>query len=650
MSNSLLSGVSGLRAHQAMLDVVGNNLANMNTTAYKGERASFSELVSDTIRGASSPGAALGGTNPVQVGLGVRVSGIDRDLRQGSFQNTERPLDVGISGEGYFVVNDGRQDLYTRAGSFVLDSQHNLVVAGTGHRVRGTDGTNIAIDVDAQLPARATTEIRLAGNLDSAARPPQATVLGAIQPLRAGTRATVLGGATGPFALSEGMSLQVSVDGNPLRNVTFLSSDFADIGAATAAEVAAVLNARVPGIQASDVGGALQVRSLRAGAASSLNVDDGTGSPAALLGLSTTLTFGSETAATTATALNDMPETIPAHVPGDRIHISGRDADGTPVSATFLFGSGPGQNGTTIGELMAFVSPLYPGANLTLGADGRLELTARTTGDSPLQLTLTDDPTNAGFTTWSSLAMAETTEGTDGATVSTAIDVFDTQGNSHTVQLTFRKSGPSQWDVEATLPDGDGVVLDGRVNGIQFQADGAFDFVGGTGLGDLRLSFQFTGMAAAQDVNLDVGLPGGFAGLTQFGGGTTVAAVEQDGNSSGSLSSLSVSADGSIQGVFTNGQVETLATLQLATFANPAGLTKVGDSLLAVSTNSGSPVLAQPGSGRAGSLVGGVLEGSNVDVALEFTRLITAQRGFQVNARTISTTDQMLQELANLVR
>ena len=118
----------------------------------------------------------------------------------------------------------------------------------------------------------------------------------------------------------------------------------------------------------------------------------------------------------------------------------------------------------------------------------------------------------------------------------------------------------------------------------------------------------------------------------------------------GSIASLSVNASGTVQGIYTNGQIQDLVQLQVATFSNPGGLSKVGDNLLAVSTNSGPPNAGVAQTGRAGKIVSGVLENSNVDIAQEFTRLITAQRGFQVNSRTITTTDELLQELANLVR
>lgn len=650
MSSSLLAGVSGLRAHQAMLDVVGNNLANMNTSGYKAERATFADMISENLRPGTAPTGLVGGTNPVQIGAGVRMGSIDRDLRQGSLQSTERVLDMAIQGEGFFVVSDGRQPLYTRVGTFDIDSTGHLVSTGTGFRVQDADGKDVAIDVDARLPAAATSRVGLTGNLDAAASPPRQTVLASTQPLQQGTRAGLLGGATGPFALADGMTLSIAVDGTPPRTVTFQTADFAAIGAATAAEVAAAIAAQVPGLSAVDAGGAVQLGSLRPGSASAIDVNDGSGSPAGLLGLSTTLVLGSQTTASLSTQLDDLPQTLPAHQAGDRIHLAGTDADGLPVAGTFVFGTGPGQDGTTVGDLVSFLSSLYPASTVELGTDGTLRVTADATGDSPLQVTLTDDPSNVGATTFSAVALTESVRGDEGQRLSTTMEVFDTQGNPHTVQFTLHKTGAGEWEVNATLPDGDGQVIDGSVTGIRFREDGAFDFVAGVGVGDARLQFLFDGLSVAQDVDLDLGEAGGFAGLTQFGGTSTAGASTQDGYAAGALGSLSVGSNGTIQGVYTNGQIQDLATIQVATFTNPAGLTKVGDSLLAASTNSGLALVGRGQAGRAGKVVSGALENSNVDVALEFTRLITAQRGFQVNARTITTTDQMLQELSNLVR
>ena len=179
MSYALSSGVTGLQAHQQMLDVAGNNLANVNTTSFKASRAGFSELLSQTLQQASQPTDRVGGTNPQQMGSGVGVSSITPNMTQGSIVNTGNPLDVAIEGEGYFVVSDGVQPLYTRAGAFGVDGNGYMVDPATGYRVQRigltgeadgfqvTGDTSIRIPYDVALPANATSEVTFTGNLSS---------------------------------------------------------------------------------------------------------------------------------------------------------------------------------------------------------------------------------------------------------------------------------------------------------------------------------------------------------------------------------------------------------------------------------------------------------------------------------------------------
>jgi len=177
MSSALSAGVTGLQAHQKMLDVAGNNLANVNTTAYKSSRITFSELLSETIKKASQPTSSIGGTNPQQMGSGVGVSSITPNMTQGSIVNTGNPLDLALEGEGYFVLNTGTQNLYTRAGAFAVDADSNLDDPATGYIVQRigsigeSDGfqipgdSNIRVPYDVAMPANATSAIQLAGNL-----------------------------------------------------------------------------------------------------------------------------------------------------------------------------------------------------------------------------------------------------------------------------------------------------------------------------------------------------------------------------------------------------------------------------------------------------------------------------------------------------
>jgi flagellar hook protein FlgE len=179
MSFALSSGVTGLQAHQKMLDVAGNNLANVNTTAFKASRILFSELLSETIRKASQPTTNTGGTNPVQMGSGVGVSGISPNMSQGNIVNTGNPLDLAIEGEGYFVLSDGQQYVYTRAGAFAVDQDSVLVDPATGYRVQRigsvgeADGfqtagiSDVHVPYDVAMAAKPTSAVTVAGNLSA---------------------------------------------------------------------------------------------------------------------------------------------------------------------------------------------------------------------------------------------------------------------------------------------------------------------------------------------------------------------------------------------------------------------------------------------------------------------------------------------------
>ena len=179
MSFALSSGVTGLQAHQKMLDIAGNNLANVNTTAFKSKRITFSELLNETIKKATQPTSSVGGTNPQQIGSGVGIAGISPNMSQGNIISTGNPLDVAIEGEGYFVLNDGQQNVYTRGGSFAVDADSSLVDPATGYLLQrlGSEGeiegfqipgnSNIHVPYDVAMPAQDTSEIIVSGNLSA---------------------------------------------------------------------------------------------------------------------------------------------------------------------------------------------------------------------------------------------------------------------------------------------------------------------------------------------------------------------------------------------------------------------------------------------------------------------------------------------------
>ncbi|WP_030441085.1 flagellar hook protein FlgE [Actinoplanes subtropicus] len=177
MLRSLYSGISGLHAHQQMMDVTGNNIANVNTVGYKASVVQFQDTLSQMIGAAGAPQNGQGGTNPAQVGLGVRNAGILSNWSQGSQETTGRAGDMMIQGDGFFIARSGNEDLYTRAGSFSFDANGKLVTA-TGEAVQGWTAANgvvnaagkpgdIIMPLGATISPKGTSAITLKGNLSS---------------------------------------------------------------------------------------------------------------------------------------------------------------------------------------------------------------------------------------------------------------------------------------------------------------------------------------------------------------------------------------------------------------------------------------------------------------------------------------------------
>ena len=412
MMRSLFAGVSGMRNHQVRMDVIGNNIANVNTLGFKASRVTFEEALSQLVRGASRPGAtgsgSVGGSNPMQVGLGVNLGSIDTLFTQGNLENTGVTTDLAIQGDSLFVLSDGSRYYYTRAGNFQIDATGRLVSATNGFTVQGrlaVDGVltqevgDIILPIGQSAPAQATTTVRLAGNLDAQAA--------------------------------------------------------------------------------------------------------------------------------------------------------------------------------------------------------------------------------------------------DGTTRETTITVYDSLGTGHELRVVFTKDGPD-WDF-SVYADGNATAI--GTGTLSFTADGRLDAP------EMQtVSFTPSNGANQMDIELVFGTNGGLDGLTGFGGAMTAALREQNGYPAGELEGITIDRTGTITGSFSNGMVMTLAQIALADFSNPAGLYKDGGNMYTESPNSGTPVIGFAGENSASTIASGTLEMSNVDLAQEFTNMIIAQRGFQSNARVITSSDEMLQELVNLKR
>ncbi|MCP4271583.1 MAG: flagellar hook-basal body complex protein, partial [Gammaproteobacteria bacterium] len=166
-TSSLVAAISGLNTSQISLNVLGVTLANSHTSGFKSSRVSFANSLSQTMKAATAPSTDIGGTNPIQVGTGTKVSSIDKNFTQGNMTPTGRPFDLSIDGDGFFMLSDGSQNFFTRVGSFNLDKNNDLVDSGTGLKVLGTSGVAINVPVNDTQPGNATTTTTISGNLNS---------------------------------------------------------------------------------------------------------------------------------------------------------------------------------------------------------------------------------------------------------------------------------------------------------------------------------------------------------------------------------------------------------------------------------------------------------------------------------------------------
>ena len=242
-------------------------------------------------------------------------------------------------------------------------------------------------------------------------------------------------------------------------------------------------------------------------------------------------------------------------------------------------------------------------------------------------------------------------QGAKDVTHSAAVRVFDSLGNHHTLTLNFKKDVrlPNRWVWDISVPEP--AELSGGYNGsLSFNSSGALDsFSYSQGAS----SFTFdpkTGAEVPMDVVLNFGTVGEADGISQFSSTSTVIAKDQDGYSAGVLDNVVIDDTGTITGLFTNGNSRVLSKLVLATFNNPSGMLRIGDNVFDVSSNSGLPIYGLAGTSINAVIIPGAIEMSNVDIAEEFTNMIIAQRSFQANARTVTTSDEIMQETVNLKR
>lgn len=311
--------------------------------------------------------------------------------------------------------------------------------------------------------------------------------------------------------------------------------------------------------------------------------------------------------------------------------------DGTVVNPAGLAvqgyaSRGNGQFDSAVGDIKLSTAQLTPRATQNMTVTANLDAAA-TAPAAPW------DPQNPGAT----------------SNLSTSMTVYDSLGKSHAVDVYFRKSGAGTWDVHA-LAKGDeiaggppGQSVEIGTGQLSFNTAGALQNVTwGT-----PPSANFVGANPGQAIAIDVGTSiaaggTGLGGTTQFGSPSAISGQSQDGYASGDLAGVKIEADGTINGVYSNGQTVAAGRMAIAKFRSNDGLGRAGQNLWVATKESGDAAIGAASEGGRGAIVAGSLEQSNVDIAEQFVDLIQHQRAFQANSKTITTADQMLQELMTL--
>ena len=236
------------------------------------------------------------------------------------------------------------------------------------------------------------------------------------------------------------------------------------------------------------------------------------------------------------------------------------------------------------------------------------------------------------------------------AAYSTVVDVFDTLGEKHTISMFFYHTDTNEYTVRGYV-NNEEVDATGTLTGyprligekvITFGGNGQRNPLPVVGTPDFTTNITWKNESELSDIAVT------FSPMTQYSAQSNILSISQDGQGVGAVTTLAVSSNGSISALLTNGQQTVIGTLAMASFSNPEGLTRLGGNLLSLSTSSGEPVYGKAESGNFGSLKSGTVELSTVDIASEFVKIITLQRGFQASSRIITTINQLLNEIIQL--
>jgi len=656
---AMFSAISGLQSHSTWLDVIGNNISNVNTTAYKASRVTFSDAISQTTSAGSgaSSSSNLGGVNPTQVGLGSRVSSIQTLFNPGPILQTGNATDIAIKGDGFLVVRQGNSTLYSRAGNLTFDGAGNLVDANGGliqgfqaqleyvrtdfnsesslllpapalqagvpaqitraEFVLDTSNTtnigNIQIQKGMTLPPRATSMLDFRGNMDSFLQVTDAARGGVF------TFGQVAGNQYMPFA-------SAIEQGVAIYEATKVVSDAAEFAAG-----------RYSMHQVSDFAGQVQVNPY-------LGFD--TPIPVIVRGIDrNTGNFVWETGQNPA---HTMTQTVydslgnPREITINLYQVN--DIGDVYNSTAGVSGNNPSGPSQVAYAWYAFETTggQVPTTNNLLGGTAIIE------GDYgigwPGEMGYDRGLGDAGSGVRAQFCGDLLYFNTDGSLASQgAVWITGTGGQANSIQATAHLYMPPLNYFDPVAAAGFAPVSPLPTIGAEVM-DITLDFGRAGGLGDGQRNGIYCDAAGSYQV---------IDGVNTYIPNHSAFVEKQDGYSEGQLAAISFDATGILKGKFTTSagdQIIDLAQLVMARVSNPEGLNKTGNSYYSSSNNSGSIYVGTAGENGLGLVEGYSLEGSNVDLTAELTNMIIAQRGFEVNARTISTTNETLNTLVNLGR
>ena len=688
MLKSILNGLAGVRGHQTQMDVVGSNIANINTIGYKTMQATFQETLSQMVGSAQGPTGKRGGSNPLQIGLGSSIGGIKSTFSQGALQDTGNVTDMAILGNSFFIVNDGNRDFFTRNGSFGFDGEGTLV-NNQGYAVQGKQATaegviaedavvgKLSLAADTRVEPKATTQVTITGNLD-AETTMQGTLTRTKSFLATATQNEDISGLFANGAAETFLNLISGLDtitvGDQVSTRTFTYGvDFTTL-ADLATAVDNEFNARFTTTfnDPADGGdGQITITSVAQEVRMVVRSDTNSALDAAFANVNesvlATAGFGAGQSVNSDQFAHRAGRTDPlinlrnaqgdtlSLLTGDDLTLLSAAIGGERSPATSLFAdiddtSTFEQFRLNLANALYGASP-QPEEKVVIEDDGRIRIEgglgiARAVTD--LKIGAGADPntdTRASF--GSSFTFFEEQAASD-VTHTMTTTTYDNIGQAHTLQVEFTRTRESgKWNWRAFLT-GNETVRSGSTGIIQFNRDGSLNSLQ-YDAGATAFSFDPGNESALVSVGLLVGSEGLFDGVTFFASPSTAAVVDQDGSALGVMESVSIDEAGMIFANFDNGIRKVKAQISVAQFNNPTGLIKAQDSLFINSVNSGNPIVSDAEKVLS-KIVSKKLERSNVDIAEQFTQMITAQRGLQANSRVITTSDDVLTELINLKR